>query len=237
MLIGAGVRNGGGPMRQLGAPLAAAVERNTWAQAGALRNLWAGEATVVAGAPIANRSSVPNGCLHPASWLMAPKPGGMASRGATAITISATGSVSRGLPVEGSANIAISAAGAATAVGAVAGSAAIALAAAGEAYGQATVSGSAAISLAAAGTIGAIAYVQGSASVSITAAATMGCTARVAGDAYLSAAAEGATLTEAGIATATVAALQATTIPVDLQRVRGQALDGTGTSGDPWGPA
>lgn len=44
-------------------------------------------------------------------------------------------------------------------------------------------------------------------------------------------------ITIAAVAAATVAALQATTIPVDVSKVRGQALEGAGTSGDPWGPA
>lgn len=47
----------------------------------------------------------------------------------------------------------------------------------------------------------------------------------------------GGELTVGNIAAATVLALQGTNIPVDVQRVRGQALDGTGTSIDPWGPA
>ena len=41
----------------------------------------------------------------------------------------------------------------------------------------------------------------------------------------------------AAIAAATVAALNATTIPVDINKVRGQSLVGSGTSTTPWGPA
>lgn len=44
-------------------------------------------------------------------------------------------------------------------------------------------------------------------------------------------------LTPAGIAAATVQALQATTIPVDVAKVNGLLVDGSGTTGDPWGPA
>jgi hypothetical protein len=39
------------------------------------------------------------------------------------------------------------------------------------------------------------------------------------------------------IASAVLAQLMATTIPVDMQKVRGQALEGSGAEGDPWGPA
>lgn len=44
-------------------------------------------------------------------------------------------------------------------------------------------------------------------------------------------------LTADAVAAATVAALQATAIPVDVQKVRGQSLEGTGIEADPWGPA
>lgn len=38
------------------------------------------------------------------------------------------------------------------------------------------------------------------------------------------------------LAAAVVAALEATAIPVDVQKVNGATIDGTGTDGDPWGP-
>ena len=38
------------------------------------------------------------------------------------------------------------------------------------------------------------------------------------------------------IATAVLAALNATTIPVNIQKVKGQAINGTGTEANPWGP-
>lgn len=39
------------------------------------------------------------------------------------------------------------------------------------------------------------------------------------------------------IAAAVLAALNATTIPVDVQKIRSQALVGTGTEADPWNPS
>lgn len=39
------------------------------------------------------------------------------------------------------------------------------------------------------------------------------------------------------IAAAVLAALQATTIPVDLQTVKGQSLKGDGSEANPWNPA
>lgn len=41
----------------------------------------------------------------------------------------------------------------------------------------------------------------------------------------------------AALAAAVVAALEATTIPVDVAKVNGATIDGAGTEGDPWGPA
>ena len=80
-LVGNGVRLGlSNPMRQLGAPLAHVVHRAGWGTPGAARNLWAGEATVVGGASIADRSAIPDGHRHPSAWVMAPKNGGMAAR-------------------------------------------------------------------------------------------------------------------------------------------------------------
>lgn len=40
----------------------------------------------------------------------------------------------------------------------------------------------------------------------------------------------------AAIAAAVVAALQLVTIPVDMQKVKGQPINGTGSEVDPWGP-
>lgn len=107
MLIGAGVRAGGGPLRYLAGPLAHNVERNTWAQAGALRNLWAGSATVVGGVSIANKSGRPDGLRHPASWLMAPKSGGMSSRNLTEMTFGTLGLAVGGITTTGSASFTI----------------------------------------------------------------------------------------------------------------------------------
>ena len=39
------------------------------------------------------------------------------------------------------------------------------------------------------------------------------------------------------IAAAVLSALQATTIPVDLQTVKGQSLKGDGSEANPWNPA
>jgi len=43
--------------------------------------------------------------------------------------------------------------------------------------------------------------------------------------------------TAGNIAAAVLSALQATTIPVDMRKVKGQTITGAGSAGDPWGPA
>lgn len=58
-----------------------------------------------------------------------------------------------------------------------------------------------------------------------------------ANSAGLQTVATGAGPTVEQIASGVLAALQTTAIPVDLQKVRGQDLVGTGGPSDPWGPA
>lgn len=81
MLIGAGVRYGGQPMRTMGGAQIGSVERARWGLSGALRNFHVGEATVIAGAGISLWSGYPLGSLHPASWSLPNKAGAMVSRG------------------------------------------------------------------------------------------------------------------------------------------------------------
>lgn len=54
-------------------------ERNNWLKGGALNNFYAGEATVISGASIADKNAFPVGYLHPYSWVPPIKPGGLAS--------------------------------------------------------------------------------------------------------------------------------------------------------------
>ena len=54
--------------------------------------------------------------------------------------------------------------------------------------------------------------------------------------AYVTTAVGGSGPSAQSIADSVLATLQANTIPVDLQKVKGQALTGTGSDGDPWGP-
>jgi hypothetical protein len=100
-IVGNGVRLGlSNPMRIMGAPQAATVQRSGWGMGGALRNLWAGEATVIAGVSIANKSAYPDGYRHPYTWAMAPKAGGMAARFELVGTGEVSASIAGGVGIE-----------------------------------------------------------------------------------------------------------------------------------------
>lgn len=56
------------------------VHRGSFTGKGALNNFYAGEATVVSGASIANKNGFPTGATHPIAWIMPIKAGGLAAR-------------------------------------------------------------------------------------------------------------------------------------------------------------
>lgn len=74
MLVNSGVRYGGGPLRSYGGVTAGSQERAKWEQPGNLRNRYVGDAAI----PLT--SGLPVGYLHPRSWSMPMKPGGMSAR-------------------------------------------------------------------------------------------------------------------------------------------------------------
>lgn len=83
MLINGGVRFGGGPLRNMGGAGAGSQDRAKWAQPGNLLNRYVGDAD------IPHTSGLPVGYLHPRSWSMPLKPGGMSAR-----ALDGTGTVS-----------------------------------------------------------------------------------------------------------------------------------------------
>jgi hypothetical protein len=87
--------------------------------------------------------------------------GSLSSWNSARITLTATGSASRGLDVAGSADITIGASGSVGGVGAVAGTASISIGTAGDVYGQAAVAGSAGITIGASGDVGGVAFLAG----------------------------------------------------------------------------
>lgn len=169
MLVGSGVRYGGGPMRALGGASAGSVERWSWEMQGATINLHAGEATVINGTSISNKNGTPSGYLLPSSWQLPIKAGGMASRNRIAATATVVAAIQAGRPmaatitttsdldataslivsliaaITGSATVSASASGAAGMAAAIAGSGSIAAAAVGIASASASLSASGAV--------------------------------------------------------------------------------------------
>lgn len=81
MLIANGIRlASSNPMRTMGGVSAFNIERSNYGKNGAMNNFYAGDATVSAGASIANKSAFPVGYVHPYHWHPAIKSGGLACR-------------------------------------------------------------------------------------------------------------------------------------------------------------
>lgn len=79
MLTRNGTSLGANPCRFLAMNAALVENHSNWTQNGARRNIYAGEAAVIAGDSIMEKSGIPNGTEPPVSWLMPQKGGGLAS--------------------------------------------------------------------------------------------------------------------------------------------------------------
>jgi hypothetical protein len=94
------------PMRNLFGPGSltniTSVHRGSFTGKGALNNFYAGEATVISGASIANKNGFPTGALHPISWIMPIKAGGLAARRTIYCEGDLTGAVAGGKNAEAS---------------------------------------------------------------------------------------------------------------------------------------
>jgi len=64
----------------LSSPSLSSVHRGSFTGKGALNNFYAGEATVIGGASIANKNGFPTGAANPISWILPIKAGGLAAR-------------------------------------------------------------------------------------------------------------------------------------------------------------
>lgn len=91
------------------------VHRGSFTGKGALNNFYAGEATVVSGASIANKNGFPTGAANPISWILPIKTGGLAARR----TILAEGDLTAAIAGGKNAEAAIAGTGTLTATGAL----------------------------------------------------------------------------------------------------------------------
>lgn len=232
MIVNAGVRFGGGPLRYLGGATGGAIERMKWGESGALRNIYAGEATVISGASIANKSAFPSGYLPPTTWAMAQKAGGMTSRGRingagniadsnlagglnAEATLSGSGTISQadlGLIVSAVASLTGSGGLTASVVGVL--NAAASLVGSGDLAGAMRAVGSFSATLTGSGSVAAVPYATGSMAAAITVTGTGLTTANVA-DAVWNATAE-STLTYADIHRILLAVSAGQSVIIDL---------------------
>lgn len=126
MIVGSGVRAGGGPHRLLGGAGIQSVDRARWSMRGAALNRHVGEASVVSGSSITDRNGIPSGYLAPSSWSLPIRAGGMASRGLIAAVAELVSSGAAGFGIASSiasaTDVDASAVGAAPLTSALAGS-------------------------------------------------------------------------------------------------------------------
>lgn len=185
MLIANGTRlSTSNPMRQFAAANHGSANRASWHSSGALRNLYAGEGTVVSGASIANMSGYPSGVRHPASWSMPIKAGGLSARNEAGITFSGAASGALGRNIEGATTVTWSAPDAELQlVVSASGNATITFTQAGLLAGALQAQGAASFSFAVSGaTLGAIIDAVASTSFSLTGSGAATAIGHLAGD-------------------------------------------------------
>lgn len=179
MLIGAGIRNGGNPMRVLGGAQAMTVERWGWEQRGPTLNFYGGEATVVGGTSIANKNGVPSGYLPPRSFFLPIKAGGMSTHNRILATSTLTAALQAGWPTSAALTSTSSVDAVASLIvsliAAITGSTTVTAAASGAAGMAVGMTGTASVSAAATGIASVVASLAGSSDVSafLTALADM----------------------------------------------------------------
>lgn len=173
MLVGNGVRLSSNPMRQLAGPLAGAIDRAGWAQAGARLNFYKGEATVIAGASIANRSGFPSGVRHPASWSLPIKGGGMSARFESVISLAGAAALVGGVTTTGTADLSLAASATGSLLAAMSGSSTITIGGTGFASASLNGSGSATITVGGTALLGALAGGIATGALQITGSASI----------------------------------------------------------------
>lgn len=231
-LLSNGHRLGCNPMRVMGGPGTATTltsqDRAMWGQKGALNNLYAGEATVIAGASIANKNAMPVGALHPGSWVLPIKAGGLSSRRAIVGAGSFVGSIAGGRNGEAS----LLGAGSFSGTGALIVSLVASISGAGDLTGAelkaflnlaASLSGVGGVSAQASALAHLVATLEGEGVVNAT--------IRALGALASSITVSGDLLTTTNVASAVWSALAATN---NVAGTMGAKLNAAASSGDPW---
>jgi hypothetical protein len=208
----------GGPCRRFGQASILVVAPSSWSNAGSLRDWYAGEGTIVAGASIGNKNSLPSGgYTMPATWAMAQKPGGMASRqyivGSSSVALPLAGGLNGVAPLTGSGTISNASLGLIlSAVAAITGAGAVTASIAGKLEAAAALVGSGDLT----GALGALAGLSSDPMGVGTAAGTLNGYATMSADITVT----GATLTTANVASFVWGALAEGTLTyTEVQRL------------------
>ena len=172
-------------------------------------------------------ASMPSGTRNPVAWLLARKPGAIASRNNARITLGATGAGSMGKNTSGTASITFDLSGVGGLISSASGTASISLSASGNIFAAKFTSGSAGITLGATGAVKALGHTGGTAGLTLGANWAPYAVGWVSGST-----ASGGVLTEASI----IAAMNANPPKVNIAKVNDVDVVGTGAPGSEWGP-
>lgn len=223
MLIGNGVRAGGGPMRYHGGNSALAVDRARFATAALAMGFNLGEATVVAGESIANAYGIPAGVRHPQAWVLPVKGGAIKSYRRAVVSVESSANGEMGFPRAAASAVNVSAQAAGGLVASMVSLATISVASQAAIVATLSSGGTATI------TVDAAAAIEADASIGATAAIAVDAHSELMGIGYFtSTTVDNTTLTAAGIAAAVWNALQADHI---ADGTMGEALNTAGSGG------
>lgn len=264
MLLANGVRAGGGPYRFSGGAGALAIERASAASPALALGFNIGAATVVSGVSISNIHGIPSGTVR--GWVMPVKAGAVKSWRRTNVAVDGTATAELGYPATGAATITIDGAATGGLIVGATGTATISIDGTAAIVATLNSTGTATITIDGSAALGAIASLTGVATLTIDGHAEImgigymtgttietgeltpaGIAAAVwnellanhqadgsAGKALSTASTGGVDLS--ALAAAILAAAQSSPIHADLRKIRGAAIDGTGSESDPWGP-
>lgn len=178
-----------------------------------------------------SRCAKPNGHLSPSAWVLPKTSGGGSSRNYAGLSIDSSGTGAMGVNAEGELTISFDFTGAGGLVVSGAGTSEFSIT--GTVTGSAGLfsEGSASFEFAASADIAAINYAIGTSSFTISGTLTPYAIGYMSGTTM-----DASTLTADAIAVAVLAAAQSTPIHSNIKQVNSLDVDGSGTTGDPWGP-
>jgi hypothetical protein len=230
LLYANGYRLGLGAARAFSgvASLAGGARREALELSGARRNYSMGWASV---SGETSKASVPNGARHPVAWLTPQKAGGLSAYSGLEATVTPgalTLAEGRNLTGSGTITVTVDDAQLELVVSAT-GSATITWTPSGTLAGALSATGSASVTWTVdAATLGAVIDAVASASCAMTGSGTPSALGHMEGDIL--------PYTELSPEALAVAVWQYATRDVNITQVNGIDVDGSGTSGDPWGP-